>query len=140
MPDGHYQRARNQGISAVARAVKCYPFGGESSIQDGELIGINIPDADGDSRVLVSMKDKIFRVKSNDWKKPHLTLELSKDLFKKAILGRYRWLFLMGKDEVKITYSDDLPHSDWITLLEILAVMQELAEFDADIWNSIENM
>jgi hypothetical protein len=64
---------------------------------------------------------------------------LSKQLFKDAILGRYRWVWLFGMDEVELTYSDGLPHSDWVTILEICVTMQELVEFDKELWQAVQN-
>ncbi|MFC1669765.1 hypothetical protein ACFL20_05180 [Spirochaetota bacterium] len=138
-PDGHYHRARQQGISAVARAVKCYPFGGESLLKDCEIVGIKITDANDSTGLIISLKDNKFEVTGGNWEKPHLTLELSMELFKMGLLGRYRWLFLMGMDDVKITFSDNLPHSDWVTILEVLVAMQEVVEFDGELWNRVEN-
>ena len=45
----------------------------------------------------------------------------------------------MGMDDVKITFSDNLPHSDWITILEVLVAMQEVVEFDKELWDKVEN-
>ena len=139
VPDGHYKRAREQGASATARAVKCYPFGGSSLLGDCEAIGIHLTDAQQPSKFVVHLKDQKFSIENGDWNKPHLTIELSNELFWKTVLGRYRWLFAFGFDGVEVEYSDHLPHSDWITLLEILVAMQELVEFDPDLWQKIES-
>ena len=80
-----------------------------------------------------------FSIAQGPWKSPHLTISLSKELFKKTVLGRYRWLWTMGMDGVEITYSEGLPHSDWVTILEVLVAMQELVEFDKALWQWIEN-
>ena len=42
-------------------------------------------------------------------------------------------------EEVKLTHSDKLPHSDWVTILEICVTMQELVEFDKEAWEIVEN-
>jgi hypothetical protein len=140
LPDGHYKRARDQGISAVARAVKCYPFGGESQFGNDELIGIDIKGVKKGGKFVIALKDGQFTIKSGNWKKPHLTVALSAELFKKTVLGRYRWLWTIGMDEVEIAYSETLPHSDWVTLLEVLVAMQELVEFDKGLWEKIEKL
>jgi hypothetical protein len=67
-----------------------------------------------------------------------MTITLSKELLKKTILGRYRWVWTISLDEVAVTWCAGLPHSDWITLLEILVVMQELVECDAELLQKIE--
>jgi hypothetical protein len=139
-PDGHYRRARAEGISAVARAVKCYPFGGSSLLGDCELVGIRIKDATGESSFSIALCDKRFSIKSGDWNKPHLTIGLSKELFKQTVLGRYRWLWTIGMDEVEITCSETLPHSDWVTILEVLVALQEAVEFDKSLWEAIERL
>ncbi len=138
IPDGHYTRARQEGIKCPARAVKCYPFGGKSHLSDGELIGIELQDTQ--QKFVVSLKDNHFTIKSGDWKKPHLTIRLSMELFRRTVLGRHRWVWVMGMDEVEITHSEGLPHSDWVTILEVLVVMQELVEFEPELWKQIENL
>jgi hypothetical protein len=140
VPDGHYKRARAQGISAVARAVKCYPFGGKSLLEDCELVGIQIDGLEENNTFAVSLRDRKFEIKNADWKSPHLTITLSKELFKKTVLGRYRWLWTIGMEEVTISHSEGLPHSDWVTILEVLVVMQELVEFDKELWQTIESL
>lgn len=139
IPDGHYKRARQEGDQAIVRAVRCYPFGGKSLLKDCEIIGIHIKNGDEAAKLVVSLHRGKFSVKNANWANPHLTLELSKELFKKAVLGRYRWLWLIGIDEVKIQYSTRLPHSDWITIFEILVAMQELVEFDPKLLEKIES-
>ncbi|MFC1669473.1 SCP2 sterol-binding domain-containing protein [Spirochaetota bacterium] len=139
VPNGHYKRARELGVRAVDRAVRCYPFGGKSLLDKSELVSITINDGKGVNTVLISLKDKKFSVAGKDGKKPHLTLELSTEKFKKAILGRYRWIFLFGMKDVKLEHSQGLPHSDWVTILEVLVAMQELVEFDPDMWKTVES-
>ena len=140
VPDRHYKRARAQGISAVARAVKCYPFGGKSLLGDCELVGICIDDLAENNRFTISLKDRKFAIENGDPKEPHLNITLSKELFKKTVLGRYRWLWTIGMEEVQISHSEGLPHSDWVTILEVLVAMQELVEFDKELWQAIENL
>ncbi len=137
-PDGHYRRAREEGN--IARAVKCYPFGGPSLLLNGAVVTIEVTDGQGAARCAISLKDDDFSVSEAGGGSPYLNIELSQALFKDAVLGRYRWIWLMSMDEVKISYIDELPHSDWVTILEILVTLQELAEFDPDVWNSIEEL
>ncbi len=139
-PDGHYRRSRAEGSKAIARAVKCYPFGGESLLQDCAVVEISIIDGPGQARCKIFLKDRVFSVNSNGAKAPHLALALTKDLFIKTILGRHRWLWVIGMDDVKVNYSSSLPHSDWVTILEILVTLQELVEFDSEMWEKIENL
>ena len=103
VPDRHYRRARAQGSSAVARAVKCYPFGGESLLGDCNLVSICIEDLKKDNLFTISLKDGKFAIENGKPKEPHLTITLSKELFQKTVLGRYRWLWTMGMDEVQIS-------------------------------------
>ena len=138
LPDGHYTRARREGDSATVRAVRCYPFGGKSLLKDCEIVGMHIKDTDSSTRFTISLTNDKFIIKDGDWVSPHLTLELSKELFQKAVLGRHRWLWLIGMDDVNVTYSTGLPHSDWVTIFEILVVMQELIEFDPELLEKIE--
>lgn len=138
IPDGHYRRARAEGEKTIARAVRCYPFGGKSSLDGHEIISIRIVDNGNESGFVISLRDKNFSVSSKDETNPFLSLELSKDTFKKALLGRYRWIWIIGMDEVNVKYSDELPHSDWVTIFEILVAMQEIAEFDIEMREKIE--
>lgn len=137
-PDGHYHRARQEGISAVARAVRCYPFGGQSQLGDGELIGIKILDNETADHLVVNLSERAFSVSITPFSKPVLALTLPKELFIKTILGRHRWLWTMGMDKVQLSHADDLPHSDWVTILEILVTMQELIEFHPELWQKVE--
>ena len=54
-PDGHYRRAREQGGSAAARAVRCYPFGGTSRLEDGEMIGMRLRRVKDASSFVISL-------------------------------------------------------------------------------------
>ncbi|MBI5375851.1 MAG: hypothetical protein HZA77_10480 [Candidatus Schekmanbacteria bacterium] len=137
-PDGHYRRARLEGEKAIARAVRCYPFGGKSHLDGKEIIGINI--ADGDSSLTVSLKNGKFKVASGKINEPCLSLEIPKEIFKLTILGRYRWLWTIGMDEVNVKYIEGLPHSDWVTIFELLVIMQELNEFDTELRDKIEKL
>jgi hypothetical protein len=139
VPNGHYERARAEGDSALARAVRCYPFGGESEIKNCDVVGIRIADGDREFQFVIRLDGQTFSVNTGSFDNPLLSLALSKKLFKEAILGRYRWVWLFGMDEVKLTYSDELPHSDWVTILEICVTMQELVEFDKELWKDVEN-
>jgi len=138
-PDGHYKRARLEGEKSIARAVKCYPFGGKSLLDGHEIISI-INEDDAESSFAISLNNNIFSVKKSEGLNPLLTLALPKEVFKNAMLGRYRWLWVIGMDEVKVKYSDDLPHSDWVTILEILVAMQEMSEFDPGLREEIERL
>ncbi|MBN2108683.1 MAG: hypothetical protein JW832_14760 [Deltaproteobacteria bacterium] len=138
-PDGHYMRARQQGSSALARAVRCYPFGGTTHLGDGELVGICIRDDEKNNSFVIARAGDTFTVRGNNWTNPRLTITLSKELFKKIVLGRYRWIWVFGMDGVAVTWCKGLPHSDWITLLELLVVMQELVECDPELLKKIEH-
>ena len=137
-PDGHYIRARQQGSSALARAVKCYPFGGASQLGGGELVGICIRDAQKNSPFVIARAGDMFSVRSSDWTAPRLTITLSKELFKKILLGRHRWIWAFSMDGVAVTWCEGLPHSDWITLLELLVIMQELVDSDTELLEKVE--
>lgn len=138
LPDGHYKRARREGSKALVRAMRCYPFGGKSLLNDCDLVGIYIQDNDCAARFSISIAHRIFSVKTGVAANPHLSIKLSKELFKETLLGRYRWIWLLAMDEVEVEYSKGLPHSDWITILEILVAMQELAEFNPDFMKALE--
>jgi len=139
-PDGHHRRARQQGEPAIARAVRCYPFGGTTELDGAEVIAIHLNDRETDNHITIALRDRSFKVTQTPARTPLLSLDLSTELFKKALLGRYRWLWLMGMDEVGLTYSRDLPHSDWITILEILVAMQEMAELDPEMWRQLTDL
>lgn len=139
LPDGHFTRAREEGISAVARGVRCYPFGGKSQLEAGEILGVGIQDKGNTSHLVVHLAENTFSIKTTPWDKPLLTITLSKELFVKTLLGRHRWLWTMAMDDVQLTYHEGLPHSDWVTILEILVTMQELVEFKPELWQKIEN-
>ena len=138
-PDRHYHRAREQGISAVARAVKCYPFGGKSLLGDGNMIGISILDGGKRSTIVIGKENRAFSVSTGEVDNVHLKLELAADLFWRTVLGRYRWLYVFAMDGVKVDCASHLPHSDWVTLLEMLVAMQELVEFEPNLWAEIES-
>jgi hypothetical protein len=89
---------------------------------------------------VVSLEKGMFTVKNSEWADPHLKLKLPVALFKKVLLGRYRWVWLMGMDEVEVEYSQGLPHSDWITILEILVAMQELLEFTPELLEQTDQL
>jgi hypothetical protein len=130
-PDGHYSRARKEGAAAVARAVRCYPFGGESRLS-GALISIRVSDR-SDADLHIRLDDGAFSVRRSGGDQACLRLKLPSSLLARTILGRHRWLWTLGMDEVEVGYREDLPHSDWVTLLEVLVAMQELAELDAEV-------
>lgn len=140
LPDGHYERARREGPKALVRAVRCYPFGGTSLLNECTLVGIQIEDTDYSAQFSVALADHTFSVKTGDEGTPHLRITLSRELFRKVLLGRYRWVWLLGMDEVKVEYSHNLPHSDWITILEVLVAMQELVEFYPDFLKEVEQL
>ena len=139
-PDGHHRRAREQGASAAARAVRCYPFGGASALDGHELIAIQVDDNPG-LDLVVRLQDSRFSVRCGDRaSEPLLRLTVTRELLKKTILGRYRWLWLMGMDEVRVSHSGELPHSDWVTILEVLVAMQELVELSGEYWRQVESL
>ena len=138
-PDGHYQRAREEGISAVARAVRCYPFGGKSQLPDGDLVSMRIADGGKTDQLVIHLEGDTFSVGHSSKGAPVLGIACAKDIFVKTVLGRHRWLWTMGMDDVELTYADDLPHSDWVTVLEILVTMQELVEFHPELWQLVES-
>jgi hypothetical protein len=140
LPDGHYERARREGPKALVRAVRCYPFGGTSLLNQCNVVGIQIKDTDYSARFSVALADHTFSVKTGDEGSPHLEITLSRELFKQVLLGRYRWVWLLGMDEVNVECAHNLPHSDWITILEVLVAMQELVEFYPDFLKAVEEL
>lgn len=138
VPDGHYTRARRQGDSAMVRAVRCYPFGGKSLIGDCDVVSITLKDDQEETGIVVSVNGTAFSVTSGTAEAPRLGLVLSKELFQRTVLGRYRWMWVIGMAEVGVTYAEGLPHSDWVTILEILVAMQELIEFDPELLEKVE--
>ncbi|MCU0663120.1 MAG: hypothetical protein MUC50_12435 [Myxococcota bacterium] len=138
IPDGHYKRARQAGAPAIARAVRCYPFGGKSQLDGRDLLAFHLKDYPAGPEFRIALADGVFRVSPGKATEPCLRLALPKELFKRALLGRYRWLWLFSQDEVELRYAEDLPHSDWVTVLEVLVAMQELLEFDPDLLRKTE--
>ncbi len=139
LPDGHYLRARKQGIDCVARAVRCYPFGGISQLNKRELIGLYIPDNKDNDSIVISRSENKFFVRLTHCEAPYLTITIPKEIFKKTVMGRHRWIWTLSMNEVSVATSETLPHSDWITLFEILVIMQEMVEFDIDLLHKMEN-
>ena len=139
-PDGHHRRARAQGDAAIATAVRCYPFGGTSALDGHELVGFHIRDGGERARFVISLSGGKFTVRPGDWSQPLLALSLPKDLFKRTVLGRYRWLWVIGMDEVQVAHANELPHSDWVTIFEVLVVMQEIVEFDTDLLDMVAGL
>jgi hypothetical protein len=138
MPDGHYDRARQEGKSAQVRAIRCYPFGGSSQLDDCNVIGITVKEGGTEIFMVISLSNSVFSVKAKAAENPKLNLVMTKELFTRTILGRYRWMWVIGMDEVEVSWSSELPHSDWVTILELLVTMQELVEFDPDLLDMIE--
>ena len=136
--DDHYQRAREQGMSAAARAVRCYPFGGESQLKDNDWIRIRCTDGPQSETLVISWVEKQFRVSFDEGKKPYLSVVLPKQLLIETLLGKHRWVWLFALDEVEVQHADNLPHSDWVTLLEVLVTLQEVVEFDSGLWKKVE--
>lgn len=137
IPDGHYRRAREAGGPATARAVRCYPFGGQSLLDGRDLVRFRLSGAAGNAGFAISLANGTFAVNQGNAARPCLDLELPLSMFHRALLGRYRWLWLIGLDEVKVQHCDDLPHSDWVTIFEVLVAMQELVECDSELFSRL---
>jgi hypothetical protein len=103
------------------------------------MVGVSVEGESTQDQFAISLENKHFSVKGGPWGQPHLTIELKDHLFWKTILGRYRWLWVFGMEGVTVGHANHLPHSDWVTLLEILVAMQEIVEFDPELWKQIES-
>ncbi|MEM2454937.1 MAG: hypothetical protein QXL85_07250 [Candidatus Bathyarchaeia archaeon] len=73
--------------------------------------------------------------------RPVLRVKMPKDVFKDMILTKQRviWALADPRNEIECLWPE-IGWSDWITVLEILVVGQELVERDPAMWDLIENL
>lgn len=79
-----------------------------------------------------------FKVEPKEGQSPILSVEMSSELFKNMALGKEKVVYSLANPQNSICYKEGIAFSDWITLFEVISVLQELVESDPEIWKSIE--
>lgn len=112
----------------------CYPHPGRSMLDGRNLIELNIPEI---GVYTIRLKDGKFSVEKGKAENPCLRIEIPLFLLKDTFLSKHRWLWVLADDQVKVKCDKELPHSDWITIFEVLVCAQELLEMDTGIRRSV---
>jgi hypothetical protein len=115
--------------------------GYRSTILKGkDLIQITVPDKQL-SLVVSLSEDGVFTVKKGvTTKKPCLSIEMPWDLFKDMLTTRYRVVWALADDRTKLSWMEGIGHSDWITILEVLVVAQEVVDRYPEMWDLLERI
>lgn len=83
-------------------------------------------------------KEGTFKVERRSAENPVLQVALPISLFKELVLGRYRVIWALSDPRARVKHMDGISLSDWVTVLEIFACMQELVERRPDLWRAVE--
>lgn len=106
------------------------------SILDGrELIEICVP---GAFIYTIKLEKGLFSIVEGKAKEPCLGITMPLSLFKELILSRHRIVWALTDERVKLRWIDGVAHSDWITILELLAIGQEAVDKDPKMWDIVE--
>jgi hypothetical protein len=57
---------------------------------------------------------------------------------KETLLSKQRWVWAIADPSAKITYMEGIPHSDWVTIFEVLVCFQELSDFHPELKKVVE--
>ncbi len=106
-----------------------------SMLDDRDLIELRITD---DSIYTLELKKSVFILKKRKSKDPCISISMDLTSFKSLVTGKHRILWVLSDPSVELKCADGIAHSDWITILEILAKAQELPEEDVSLWNLVE--
>ena len=106
-------------------------------LDDRELIELRIIDG---STYTLELKKSVFVLRKSKSKDPCISISMGLDSFKSLITGKHRILWVLSDPSVELKCADGIAHSDWITILELLAKAQELPEEDISLWNLVERI
>ncbi|MDI9619205.1 MAG: hypothetical protein QFX33_00065 [Candidatus Nezhaarchaeota archaeon] len=96
-------------------------------------------DVEGRSVYTISLSEEgVFKVEMRPAKNPILEVALPIFLFKELVLGKHRVIWALSDPKVRVRHSNGISLSDWVTVLEIFACMQELVERRPDLWRIVE--
>jgi hypothetical protein len=56
------------------------------------------------------------------------------------ITTRYRVVWALADDRTKLSWMEGIGHSDWITILEVLVVAQEVVDRYPEMWDLLERV
>jgi len=83
-------------------------------------------------------RNGMFHVEPRNGMDPVLSVEMSPELFKDMVLGKERVVYSLANPQNSVSYKDGIAFSDWITIFEVISVLQELIESDPELWQLIE--
>ncbi|MEM4576069.1 MAG: hypothetical protein QW701_01255 [Candidatus Nezhaarchaeales archaeon] len=80
----------------------------------------------------------VFDVEVREGRDPILSVEMTPELFKKMVLGKERVIYALAHPDNVVSFKDGIAFSDWITIFEVIGILQELVESDPEMWRFIE--
>ena len=104
-------------------------------LDDRDLIELRITDV---SIYTLELKKSVFILKKRKSRDPCISISMDLTSFKSLVTGKHRILWVLSGPSVELKCADGIAHSDWITILEILAKAQEIPEEDVSLWNLVE--
>lgn len=114
---------------------KGYPV---TRLKGRDLVEINV---EGKFRFTVGLRtDGTFYVEERSGVNPCLKVSMPLSVFKDMVLGKERVIYALADERNVIEYDNSLGLSDWITIFEVIGIMQELVESDREMWEIIENL
>jgi len=113
--------------------VACYPHPGKSMLDGRDLVELSIEA----NTYTIRLENGKFDLRKGKSENPCLRVKMPLPLFRDTLLSRHRWLWALADDQVKVECDNSLPHSDWITIFEVLVCAQELLEMDIEMRRSV---
>ncbi|MDI9619216.1 MAG: hypothetical protein QFX33_00120 [Candidatus Nezhaarchaeota archaeon] len=113
---------------------KGYP---STILHENDLIQIVVPEK---LSWVVSLRNSVFTIRDGKAENPCLYIEMPLDLFKDMLLTKYRVVWALADERVKLMWREGIGLSDWITILEVLVVAQEAVDRDPALWNLVEGL
>ncbi|MEM1891486.1 MAG: hypothetical protein QW105_01125 [Nitrososphaerota archaeon] len=83
-------------------------------------------------------EDGVFDVEAREGHAPILSVEMPPELFKRMVLGKERVIYALAHPDNIVSFKDGIAFSDWITIFEVIGMLQELVESDPEMWRLIE--
>lgn len=134
VPGFRAERARVLGWPR-AMGTGPYPHGGQSHLDGKEIVELSVP---GIFNYTIVLKNKKFSFNEKKAKDPVLGIEMPLQLMKETLLSKQRWVWAIADPSAKITYMEGIPHSDWVTIFEVLVCFQELSDFHPELKKVVE--
>lgn len=106
-------------------------------LNDRDLIELQIS---GGSTYTLELKASTFILRDGKSKDPCISISMDLTSFKSLVTGKHRILWVLSDPSVELKCATGIAHSDWITILEILAKAQELPEEDLSLWNLVGDL